>query len=1032
MDLFRTVFVALLAQATSSVFGQGAPVAASDPVTLLRARGVPGESPVIQSIVGSEFGVVPTNENQGGVQDLASLAKLRNTTYAAVPTAEDPKVVSRLIGQRMQDLRNSLFQAETGLAAVRAIKPELGTAGMLVDPPGSPIPRISETSVRLQAGTQAIATSEQFQQQAPKLQNDYTQAIQDLLVLAAIHAASSTVDSYTPGSVTNENVQTVVQNILGANNAHLPPGVAGVLSQYNVQDLTNAPASVVSDAISQYVTARTSNGIASEEDKATAFLKATGQAAESDVTNLRQQLDAYRENINKFSTAIQGEAEALKTQEAPDNMEESADAAVVVSDDTSLWGQLSPREKIEAMADGAYSNLSDEAQKALQTNLASANDVIAARDQALGALATIGKVGTLAASLGVPIDTYNLSKNIDTASTAINVAASIATGNWVGALSSATGLIGGGQVDPTAAALSRVSAQLTEVIDLQRRTLKQLDDLSRQIQASTQAILTEIDKVQRMVEFALRFEQEQAETGFDACENFVSTAQPRDVAMHDGVFPTYAARQAHFLRLDWQDNYAACVNYIEYVKDVKQRSFNGKTIFLSTVFLANDPGSENFADRYQNMLVHTRHLLGIPNMASMPNCMKRLTWAASLGARYFSDLNVSELSCANGEIPSSALNCDAKNLPSSGGDCRKLRLTNTNAQDVGPREMDYSYALSQAVVPENVQEIGEIMLFVSTWPSFYRLSATNLPVLLSEAELAAGPPMTPTPERKKNQYIFEWPTDYMNVVNVAVAQQSISAGSVATEATTQVLQQAKYGETAAFPPDAGQPDANIDKNDKAGLAAMTAWFKPGAATVEHAIQDGFPPMYYYMATLYLLQNNPTYAANVVRYLVAKRLFANGVAKPVYAFATRSMDSFFIAEALRDKATQDTPPVAYLTKGQPGVGQVIYQTGWHLKLKRQDGSFFYVPLPTVTTVWANTIAYSPSAAGLFRLRDALMDRMILTTEDTLTALGDVDPSAPRLLNLEALGDKQIGQSPLSSELLSTRTGRAVKCVGKTCQ
>ncbi|MEX3765154.1 hypothetical protein [Paraburkholderia phenoliruptrix] len=1039
MDLFRTMLVVSLAQAATCAFGQAAstdPTAAA--VASLRAHGAPGESPVIQSIVGFEFGVVPTNENNGGVSvsDLAALAVKRNTALPPVPMAQDPKVVSKLIGQRMQELRNQQFQAQTGLAAARTIKPQLGTAGMLVDAPGAPIPRVSETTVRVQAGTLAIAASDQFQQQAPQLQANYTQAIQDLLVIAAIHAASPTVDSYTPGSVTNENVQTVVQSILGANNVHLPTQLANALSTYTVQDLSNAPASLVSAAISQYVTARTSNSIATAEHTATVFLNAAGQAAESDVANLRKELEKYQDNmqpsiIGQFSAALQGEAKALQNPGTPGDLSANADVAVSVPDDTALWGQLSPREKLEALDDGVYSNLRDDAQKNLQASLGNANDVLVARDNAIGELGAIRGVAGLVASLGVPIDTYNLSKNIDTASTAINVAASIATGNWMGALSSATGLIGGGQQDPTGAALSRVSEQLGQVLSLQRQTLQQLDNLSRQLQSDTQTILTKLEEVQRLELFSLQFEEDIAHEGFTACENFVSTAEDtnegKTMWMHDGVFPSYDARRTHFLRDDWARNYHDCVTYLDDVKDVKQRSRNARPYFLSTVFLANDPGTESLADSYQNMLTHTRHLLGIPDMTSMPNCMTRLTWAASLGARYFSDLNVSELACSRGEIPDSALNCDAENQPEASGDCKKLRLSNENANDTGPRDMDYKAALSQAVVPENVQEVGEVLLFVSTWPSF--LKGTELvPVLLTETELAAGIQPMP-PDRKANQYIFEWPTAFMNIVNVAVAQQSISAGSLATEETTQVLQQAKYGEAAAWP-----DLSTIDqKQDPVAYAAVTAWFNPGAAKVEHVIRDGLPQTNWYAATLYLMQKNPTYAANVVRYLVAKRLSENGVTRPVYAFATRSSDSFFITDALRDKTTRDMPPLVFLnaqTKQKDGTvvqttvdGQPIYQTGWHLKLQKQDGSFFYVPLPTVTTVWANTIAYMPSASGLFRLRDALMDRVMLTTPRIVKLLGDVDPAAPRLLNLEALGDKEIGQSPFSSELLSTRTGRA---------
>lgn len=1038
MSNLRSLLIAIsLMVASSTAFCLSAPLPASDTpaVASLKARGMPGAPPVIQSIIGSEFGAI-----QPGATAVPTAAS--ETPSAAA----DARKVSYLVGQKMQYIRNQLLQSQTGLAAARTTRPSADSAGMLVDTPSPgapppPAPRLSDTTARVQAGTQTIGTSEEFSKQALSLDKKYQEVVKDVLIIAAIHAASSAVDNYTPEMVNAQNVKEVLKNVLGAGAVNVPPEVVQALGTLTQSDVANAPYQVVADAIRQYATNRADDQLGAVEGQLRDYVSTSGASVAKDVTEVRTLIDENSTALSNLSDQLSNETDALKKQTASeaDETSVSADEIAMRPDDASLWAQLSPREKLTALDEGAFANSGVDTGK-LRSSLAETSKILDARDEALGAVAAVGKLGTLAASLGVPIDTYNLTRNVDTASTAINVAASIATGNWMGALSAGVGLLGGGPgPDPTAVELSAISQKLDTVIALQQQTLQKLDDLSRQLQASTITIMTELNRLQRMVASVLVFEEQDAQTNLWDCETFITKAGD-DYGMKDGIFSSFEARRNHFSN-EWhsKEQFTSCMTYLAQVKDVKQRQGRGGVHFLNTVFLANSPETQPAADGYQNMLYHTLHLLGSQNLDSKPNCSRRLTWAAAMGVRYFSDLNVDELACGtvnDADISAQALHCafGAENLARGAAanaqtECELLRYSNRNAGGSGSRESDYIYALKTSVVPENVKELGGILLFMTPYESLLKKNEAGQPEMLTDEELAAEP----SQDRLVNDDLYEWPNDFLNVVNIAIAQQAISAGSLATDATARLLRDSHYGASAKFPvgdpssppsqsgatvPDPGAADPNIPNETEAQKDALRQFSGKG-----HFIGADFPALYNYTATLSLFKSNPTYAVNFMRYLVTKRLSQNGVSRPEYMLGLKSENIHFISTMLRDAVTQDYLPLEYLNKPT--------QKGWHLALRNADGSNYYLPLPSVTAVWANSVAYMSQAPGLFALRDALLDRIILSAPDTVGAIESVDLSAKRLLRLEAMGDRKVGETRLPLELFVTRGRRAVVCDQTEC-
>lgn len=1030
MNISRASLTFLLLACLTLAHGQGVPpqpASTPDATTQLKAHGMPGESPVIQSILGAEFGATKTSAASPPEMAAALLQQTadRQRLDPAPAAASDAKAISRALGTGIQKEINTILENSTGHAAARATKPGDRVSGVLTDPPNGPVSSISNTALRMQAGVQVIGESEQFKRDSGNLMQGYRKVVQEVLVLAAIRAASSAVDSYTPDSVTGANVKEILSQILGTGATNIPYEISKTLGSYTLQDVQNAPVDVVADAIGEYANALKDNARASLDGQLKTYLT-TGDGAGvlKSVSNIESQIDKSTAQMQTLSDALTDEATALGAQADPDTSV-SPDLVVMAPDASSLWGQLSPDDKITALDEGVFST-KDVNVDALKSAAEVSAGVMDARSKAIGELQDVDALGKLAASLGVPVDTYNLSKNVETAETAINVAASIASGNWVGALSQGTALFGPASPDPTQLALSGISQKLDQVIGLQKQILDNLQTLSNQLQASTQDILASINDVKRMVNDVLYFEAEDSQKDLNYCEDFVTGAADQN-QMVNGLYPTYTDRENHLADYFSRTEFQSCIDYLNNgdILDVHQRSGKAGKTFLSTLFLAIGPNNQPELDGYQNMLHHTLHMLGMTHLGDKPNCVTRMLWAASLGARYFSDVNISELSCGSqsSDIQESALNCNNKNYASDDGhECEKLRLTTTNAGIPGLQPADAPASLAISIVPENVQEVGGMVLFISPFMSLARVTEANTWIPLTPDELAKGKVVDRLHGRPENTAIYFWPIEFLDVVNIAIAQQSIASGSLITDATVQMMVQNQYGATAQFPPvypslDDPQKDKKMPKDQYATtqpqIQAMMAYNMSDPNN--HTIAEDFPTAYNYYATLWLLKTNPTFAANFMRYFVTTRLSNNNVSRPEYQFALKSQNIHFIAEMLTDKATQDVPSLVYQTDAS-GKGW------WHIALRQQDGSSYYLPLPASAVIWANSIAYQSPSDGLFNLRQDLLDRAVLAEPE----FQKQDPGTLRLVNQEALGDPQLGQVRLDLASYYKRQCRATVC------
>ncbi|HEV8693634.1 MAG TPA: hypothetical protein VGQ93_05510, partial [Lysobacter sp.] len=238
------------------------------------------------------------------------------------------------------------------------------------------------------------------------------------------------------------------------------------------------------------------------------------------------------------------------------------------------------------------------------------------------ALNDVGAYANFAKSVGITVDTENLNKNIAGAKSALSIAASFATGNYVGSITGAMSLFGGGGAlggggggpDPA------IMAQLGEILKLQRETLKKLDDLSRQLDRATELILADLDEMKAMAKLDLSFQLWDAiDRPLGQCRKFVNNAL-RSSVDGSGVFPSYQDRVRHFLDNEGvrgaTGNPRAYTECLGFLREVFKINTGGETLLPPHLWKFQRPGNRDATKTWEfdenvyfPMVTLTTHLL---------------------------------------------------------------------------------------------------------------------------------------------------------------------------------------------------------------------------------------------------------------------------------------------------------------------------------------------------------------------------------------------------------------------------------------
>ncbi|TLX16249.1 hypothetical protein [Rhizobium sp. MHM7A] len=783
------------------------------------------------------------------------------------------------------------------------------------------------TSILANMGTRA--DEREVKKQTAIVEREYSRSITEVVQAAVASADKATRDKWMKAGIdTPEEASEAMKSLFTSSEGDFFNKFGLVaLSKEARDEFINAKTDIVKDALERFAKQ-------TRQERKTDLEKLQGQIADNadQIGKTLKEVQTFRKEIKE---QFDGLEKTVKTSIHTMETEVSAvkaDVAAVKGDvkaiQSQMWRQMSPRERLAALNEGFLSSVQGQKREELREGLEATVKIHNLRDKALERLGDAGAIGRLAYNLGLPIDIQNFSKNINTASAVVNIASNLALQNWMGAVGGANSLFGGGGGGESAA----IMAQLNRIIALQKQTLQKLDELSNQLKDSTDKILSELEKINAKLDLIA---SNQVDIGYksrvQSCAEFVSRASL--YGMKDGLFPSYEMRMAHFNRDNstGYEHYKSCRNFLNESKkiDPQGQSFDSTyvvpNIYLESTILRKDATPAE--PKYQRMLDITLRSLG---EQIDTRCMDRALAMLSDTPRTFVEAQVPTVSCSSG--------------------VDKDRHLTSQDQTVNGK-----LAVDHYMSPLAVRTLVGYALFVAPYDSL-QVRKDGYRELATVEDLAIG-----TAEVNRDDDAVIWPKYYADILKIASAQQTVTAGLYALPFTDNVIAtKGKYGA------EAGIKFVEVDTTTRECKPSEIAKFKNNDKDKYYTIDN-------YAAVSCVLAENVWFRSNFIRYLVTKALIQAKMTIPEYAFALRSNDGTHIREALPGL------PVKWRKPTDAGASP------WVIEIKDAAGAPWELALPTPPEIRSNIVAYHFGADAIFKLRDQIASQNILQSASLDDAL-----------------------------------------------
>ena len=692
-------------------------------------------------------------------------------------------------------------------------------------------------------------------------------------------------------------------------------GLAGLPEEAKTE-IINAKTNMLSEALARYKSQ-------SEQQRAADFQKLqtelNNQSAE--ITKVANDLASFQEKtaqqMDDLKTVFNARIDSLSAEISSVSNEVSAMQA-------HMWRGMNPHERLVALNDGFMQSMPSAEREKLKKSLSDTIEILDRRDTLLTGLQAVGQLGNLMARAGVPIDVENLQKNVDIGNSAVNVISNLALGNWMGALGSAGGLFAtnGGGPDP------QIMAKLDEMLALQKETLKKLDELSDQLEKSTNRILASIEKMDQKIDRIISAQKEDVyRNPLIACKEFSDRAHGYYKAVN-GLYPSYMARASHY-DADTGPNgyryYVKCREFLDLVKSVDPSgSAPASPGVTPNIFVEEFVSSDNanlVGPHYRRMLAAS-----MQSAATEPSksCWNRSLAFLNDAPSRFSNAKIAEFAC------SSATDEDRK-IAAENGETIDGRLALDRYLSVAAVRYIVSYAMFLA--PFNSLQIE-------------RDGRSRLRSLDDLARVGVNP--IPDPDA------VVWPRHYVDLLNIAVAQQTVLSGIYALPVTERLLIDSDFGRKPELPRlngDQMTDDARCKDDALKGFEA-NSWYKA----------DSYP------AITCLLAENPYFLSNLTRHIVILALLKSDSKLSNYTHALGSNDGTYIRAAL---------PGLPLVWVQPSDDRV---SPWMLDFRDAAGRPWRVALPTAAEIRTETVSYRVGGSDVVHLRNNLQQRVIMQSPE----------------------------------------------------
>lgn len=612
--------------------------------------------------------------------------------------------------------------------------------------------------------------------------------------------------------------------------------------------------------------------------------------------------------------------------------------------DNLYWNQLGPSQKAEALRRGWLADKFKEPQDRVDEitrleRIAKFNNVASKFENANEFLAGMSSVAGI---LNLPDETKkaiaNAQKNIKTAQSVVNIAGSIATGNYFGALTAAGGLFGGDSSDPATAQhqalmqrLDMIDAKLDQILRLQKETLAALANLHSDLTK----FAVDTDKRLGSIDLQLLGLRDKIQVGLlnqdglSECESIKSQLLPSNgdnpwkFDKNTNGFQSYNSRRGFFDQLTMPETFLKCGGFLH------KALLSQRPHILSEFVLARLADTDIDA------------IIAQPEKAAL----HQAAWSAKNSQRtniYWSmrDYHLENLKVAPGSRNDFALFAVQANTPLN---FHKVRLSEWLAVDAKSllqhkfqgRIAEYgsfNWATERQI---DLHQLQQMKFFLDIYSGFALLQEASGKRLRAPSRIEIRNEVAVTK-------ILGLYGSFKNVLAIASVQQAMLSGAAVAHVALNDLRAMRFGrplntcwtnEThngltpseiamcsvvaawknhslksaaeaavsvrnellAKVDNDQGVLFRAIDRLNKKNCARIPL-DDPSAASQELAILSRYSEFWRYAITECLLQNNPIFMRNVVLYSVLSSLKAESMGLPEYVAAT-SMATTFISRSV---------------------------------------------------------------------------------------------------------------------------------------
>ncbi|BFG80255.1 hypothetical protein PTKU46_82890 [Paraburkholderia terrae] len=598
--------------------------------------------------------------------------------------------------------------------------------------------------------------------------------------------------------------------------------------------------------------------------------------------------------------------------------------------------------------------------------------------------------------------------------------------NPVSAVLSAGSLFGSGDSsgsDPqTIAMLAHIQAQLDQVIDLQKQTLKKLDDLDQKMSQEHLEVIQKLVSIQRIVTVISNSQLAQGDYSLQQCEDFEAAIAP--------VFRMSGTAYEHLRDVfpKVSSDYIHCNDELKLLASLNNS--RPHDYLLRHRMDPDNPGASPFSDTdvyvYQPAWQLTLNMLGNCRGNKCGRCMDRLmnAWQV-LPAIWPEEASVSA-DCT----------MDEAGIPS-----RPFR--DANSRHVTTQDAMLTYVDHTATIGNQpVTVLDTILGHLTSVLPFYDLTVPGGNALKSLATLRKPT----TPDSSAALVLGR----FLDVLAISSAQEYVLSGMPVVRQVQQRLQANLKTKTFGFNADT-KTDLPLSPGPKATdkeLQAAENVRRTCGVTAESPITPG--------GLVCVLERNPAILQNVLTYWLMKSRsqppgnmcditntllgfslprcaiagdVRNGnILKPSDAKYTLLGFRYALMQESLSVMNEEAPGISWRADSPSQYGFVLVSScaapcgrpvsaGWYLKMQHTDGSDWYISVPTSFDMGHQFIVYRPQVDSLRATRQrAVQEYRRYSIHLPATAVPDADmPAASReLIAMIALREEQ--ENRLSRVLL----------------